>query len=310
MRRLGLLLWLALLGSPAAHATTPLYPALYVFGDSLSDAGNNWLSSGGATPLSPPYYLGHYSNGPTWAENLGPLLGLPAPLPSFIGGTDYACGGAMTGTTSIHVANDTDLPVQLTTFRTQSTPPVPGALYALDIGSNDLSNIRANPGITAAQARAVADQAVTNATRFIGKLFGLGMRNLLLLTVADQSMQPAASSLNGAHLQAIRAMDQYYNSRLLAAATQLAAQDGFRLLVFDMYAFTDTLVANAIVLGYTNSSNACWSGDYTDTDGTLCSTTVAGQDQYVFWDHIHPTAPGHVLIAQQVLTLLQTPAAH
>jgi phospholipase/lecithinase/hemolysin len=41
-----------------AHA----YSTVYVFGDSLSDAGNVYLASGGAQPAA-PYFNGQYSNG-------------------------------------------------------------------------------------------------------------------------------------------------------------------------------------------------------------------------------------------------------
>ena len=48
-------------------------------------------------PPSPPYYHGHYSNGPIWLEYLAGQLGVSAPTPSLAGGTDNAWGGAQTG---------------------------------------------------------------------------------------------------------------------------------------------------------------------------------------------------------------------
>ena len=45
------------------------YTALFAFGDSLSDAGNDYLIDGGTDPVS-PYYQGHFSNGLTWVEDL------------------------------------------------------------------------------------------------------------------------------------------------------------------------------------------------------------------------------------------------
>jgi hypothetical protein len=43
------------------------YTALFAFGDSLSDAGNDWIVDGHTDPVS-PYYQGHFSNGRTWVE--------------------------------------------------------------------------------------------------------------------------------------------------------------------------------------------------------------------------------------------------
>ena len=52
---------------PAAWAGT--FTNLYVFGDSLSDAGNVFAATAGQQPGS-PYYDGRYSNGPVWVEYL------------------------------------------------------------------------------------------------------------------------------------------------------------------------------------------------------------------------------------------------
>ena len=43
-------------------AYTAAYTALFAFGDSLSDAGNDWIVDGHTDPVS-PYYQGHFSNG-------------------------------------------------------------------------------------------------------------------------------------------------------------------------------------------------------------------------------------------------------
>ncbi len=77
-------------GAPASA-----YTALFAFGDSLSDAGNVFISDKGTSPLF-PYFDGHSSNGPTWVEDLSVRLGLGPLTPSLAGGNDYAFGGAET----------------------------------------------------------------------------------------------------------------------------------------------------------------------------------------------------------------------
>src|SRR5262245_59792037 len=67
---------------------------LVVFGDSLSDAGNASLSTGGALPNPALYYQGRFSDGPIWVDTLAKYLGEPAVGPSLAGGLDYAFGGA------------------------------------------------------------------------------------------------------------------------------------------------------------------------------------------------------------------------
>ena len=77
---------------------------------SLSDTGNRFTfcRSSAACPTFPvgfpfappiaPYDNGRFSNGPVWVEYLAQGLGLPAPAPSNLGGTNFAWGGAETGT--------------------------------------------------------------------------------------------------------------------------------------------------------------------------------------------------------------------
>jgi len=72
------------------------FTGIVAFGDSLSDAGNVFLATNGAIP-APPYVGGHFSNGPTWVEDLAQNLGLGTLRPSLAGGTDFAFGGAVTG---------------------------------------------------------------------------------------------------------------------------------------------------------------------------------------------------------------------
>ena len=69
------------------------------FGDSLSDVGNFYAATGGASPPAAyGYDSGRFTNGMNWVEYLAKDLGVAAPTASVNGGTDYAYGGAMTGT--------------------------------------------------------------------------------------------------------------------------------------------------------------------------------------------------------------------
>jgi len=292
-----------------AHAATPTYPALYAFGDSLSDSGNEYTISGDTKPISPPYARGRWSNGPTWVQDLASEFGLPSLQPSLTGGNNFAIAGACTGTTIAHQANTTDLPTQIANFTSAVPHPVVGALYTLDIGNNDVSAITGISGITPAEAQYAVTQAVANETTFIGQLFAAGMRTLLLLNVPDQRHQPVNSLATPAQLQAIGELDTSYNAQLLTSVQGLAAKDGFGVVMLDFFGMTDVLVSQGATYGFTNVTLPCWTGSPTAYNGTLCAPTLAGQDKYLFWDLVHPTARGHLLISEESLELLSTPEA-
>jgi phospholipase/lecithinase/hemolysin len=73
-KKLGLAAFVVALAGACTSATAA-YTSIFVFGDSLSDAGNLFAESESTIPLK-PYVDGHFSNGPTWVEdpiaNAGP----------------------------------------------------------------------------------------------------------------------------------------------------------------------------------------------------------------------------------------------
>ena len=294
----GGMVWGAGLFVPAQAAN---YSALYAFGDSLSDAGNAYLATtalGAPEPVSPPYSDGRFSNGPVWVQDLASQLGLPALTPSFAGGTDFAVGGAQTGTTPVHTANLSDLPGQLTAFQAAVPQPSSSALYTLWIGANDLFSILATSGMTPTTAEADANAAVHNVVNFVAGIAGDGAKNLLLVTVPNLGVVPAITALGPAAETFATDLSAYFDQALVTAIGGEAASTGMNLSVLDTFSLLDSAVANPSAFGFTNVTSPCWTGSYTSaSSGTLCSNTTAGQDQYLFWDQVHPTAAGQQIVA-------------
>ena len=95
----------ALAGLATAASAGP-FDGLYIFGDSLSDSGNNALVIG-ADPNqvitnnsyipSRPYASQQYTNGNVWAYSFAAAIGLGGyAAPSLAGGGNFAFGGART----------------------------------------------------------------------------------------------------------------------------------------------------------------------------------------------------------------------
>src|ERR1700722_1332016 len=297
----------------------PTFSNIFAFGESLSDAGNlsiTTTATGSTQPVSPPYFQEKYgsisgnifSNEPTWVQNLSIALGLGTLKPSLIGGTDFAFGGAETGTTPQNAGNlqipAISLPAQFTQFHTAVPNPSATALYTLSIGSNDLLDILANPGLTTQQQTTDVNDAVANEFSFINQLVSDGAKNLLLLDVPDlgktpdvtQGLADGSNMFSAALIGEASQLASEYNT---AVTTQLATIPGIDVHVIDAYQLIDNAVADPAAFGLTNVTSPVWSGDATSSSsGTLAATSVTAQNQFLFWDHLHPTETGHQAIAE------------
>ncbi len=286
------------------------YTALYAFGDSLSDAGNIYAATGGAQPVSPPYSQGRYTNGPVWVQDLAASLGLGPITPSLTGGTDYAYGGAQTGTTPVHTANPTDLSAQLTQFQGAVPHPAASALYTLWIGANDLFTILGTPQITPAAAIIDANAAIANVATFVSGLAKDGAKTLVLVTVPDLGKVPDITAQGVAASAAASQLSAYFDQALVSTVDGIASATGMTLDIVNSYAVIDAAVANPSAYGYSNVTAPCWTGNFTDpASGTVCASSEAAQNQYLFWDGVHPTASGHQIIATLAAQEVPEPAS-
>jgi phospholipase/lecithinase/hemolysin len=288
---------------PAARAGS--IDAIYAFGDSLSDVGNVYTATGGAIPGS-PYVNGQFSNGPVWVQGLAAGLGLAPLAPSLLGGTDYAYGTAETGPTAFNTSvPSTDLtgPTgQLAQFGAAHSTADPNALYTIWIGSNDLLDILT--GAPPSQYAADIAAAVTNVDTAIGTLAAAGAKNFLLVTVPDLGLTPDAITDGPAAEAGASALSAGFNSALVNSAVTLASLDSLNLSILNTYSLLDAIVASPSMYGFTNVTDPCVTGAVNYAGGTACAATTSAQNQYLFWDMIHPTAAGHAIVADAALAVL------
>ncbi|HEY1863213.1 MAG TPA: SGNH/GDSL hydrolase family protein [Roseiarcus sp.] len=297
---------LACASTPAAAA----YTSIFAFGDSLSDAGNLSSESGGKIP-SKPYVDGHFSNGPTWVEDLYQMLGLGAmkPFLTSADGTNFAFGGAQTGITDINPFDPSspvhiDLPDQISAFNLVDPNPVKGALYTIDIGANDIMNALEDK-IPPSELQTVMMQAEANTIASVKSLVGLGARSLLFYEVPNLGLTPR---FRGTALQGTASdLAASFNAVVLNGLAGFKSE-GLKVFTLDTYDLLGEIEADPSHFGFTNVSDPCWTGSFTDpSSGTLCSPNLADQNQYLFWDEVHPTAAGHLLTAEFAVEALAAP---
>jgi phospholipase/lecithinase/hemolysin len=245
------------------------------FGDSLSDVGNDYAASKGAMP-SPAneYYDGRFTNGGNWLDYLAKDLGVAAPTPSLLGGSDYAFGGASTGPgyTSDAGYQIPNVDTQIAAYLSNNTPSA-GQLFTIWAGGNDLLiGNQTNPLIPAQNiANEVTTLAMAGAKQFlIPNLPPLGDIPALNQSPAQQA---AANTWSAA-----------FNTALRADLAPLEKSLGIQIHLVDIHSFTLSVIANPSQYGFTNVT------------GAAINPTLNGNG-YLFWDQEHPTTAADQLIA-------------
>jgi phospholipase/lecithinase/hemolysin len=162
-----------------------------VFGDSLSDPGNDYILFGQTvkapfTPTPPwPYSIGghHFSNGMTWAEQLANTLGSPASgAPAQLDplNTNYAFGGARARPNGPEP--EIDLTTQVSLFMGNVKQACPNATYILWIGGFDLLDalLTLSEDPSGADAVAIISAAVENIANNIVLLANVGAQKFVV----------------------------------------------------------------------------------------------------------------------------------
>jgi len=281
---------------PSVPATeTPSYSTIYAFGDSLTDAGNLYISTGDTVPVSPIYSDGRFTNGNVWVQDLAHDLGLPGVTPSLAGGNDFAYGGAEAGAEPLGTTPALiDLPSQLAQFELADPKPEANALYALSIGANDIDDAIAdyetNPlAVVEDIHAAVFDEAI-----FVAGLAVHGAHNFIILNVPNLGLTPEAAG-PGARLATV--LSAYYDNLLKNSLAALAAKDHLNIHIENTFQLIDEAVADPAHFGLTNVTDPVWTGNFTSSTSGSLNATGAAQNTYLFFDHLHPTAAGHEAIA-------------
>lgn len=277
-------------GAPQTAPAARAFTSVVVFGDSLVDAGNVHLVSGGTRAAAREGYVaGRFTNGFSYADRIAMGVTGRVTSPSGAGGDNFAWGGARA------LANDDGLPdalEQIAAWTARSGGRAdPATLFILTFGGNDLRR----GGASEASNREVA-RSYAGAVR---RLVDAGAVTILVTGA------PIPSEA-GAALQ----------SAIDAELAGIAMPEGRRLLRYDFRPLWQRLLTDAPGLGFRRwTSEAAASAGMpgsSRTDGNDCRADRAqaqGCPGYVLFDRVHPTAAVHALIARDISERLGIPVA-
>jgi phospholipase/lecithinase/hemolysin len=291
------------------------FDRLVVFGTSLSDPGNAFALTGGkSTPPdwdvdqflipSAPYTKGghHFSNGPTWIEQLARDAGLgryaePAYLKK---GARRAANYAVGGARAHDDGSNFNLSGQVRRFLDDVTGAAPSdALYVIEMGGNDVRDALAAGG--GAGGAAIIGGALESISDNIVQLYIRGARRFLVWNAPDLGRTPAVIALDrlspGAALGA-GLLTQAFNANLDQVLAQLAAAlPGIRIERLDVYAKLNTVLTQPQLFGLRDVDSACI---MPNEPPFACRHP----DEFLFWDGIHPTKAAHGILAEEAARVL------
>jgi outer membrane lipase/esterase len=285
-------------GAPTANAVQ--FQGVYVFGDSLSDAGffRPGLIAGGV-PASTAATLGRFTTnpGPVWSEIIAQYYG-GNPNPSNAGGGIFAQGGARVAAASTSTppgAAQRPVGTQITEHLSATGGSAnPNGLYAIWAGANDLL-----------QAGAAGVNSANDIVAQTARLRGAGARYVAVFGLPNLGLTPGAQG-GGAAVVALQTQASVgFNITLFNA---LAATNQ-RVIPVDVFSMLNEVAANPSAFGFTNiTTPAC-----TVALPTCSGTTLlpgATPSNYLFADNIHPTTGAHAIVADLFKSLIDGPNAY
>ena len=319
------LLLIAGFASPQANAQVPQYNFFYVFGDSLSDTGNDLILTRalGIDPPIPPsetphrtYYNGRFSNGRVAMEylwrglsgsnvSLSPFLS-DTKLPSHGGGVSFAFGGSTSGYLS----------------QMPGGPFVPGTLGQIELFRKALKGNRSRNALYAVWSGAndylleetdKPDEVVANITQAIRTLHAVGARDFLVPNLPNLGLTPLIKAKGLEAETKFLLLTQSHNALLAQALKELRLRlPGIKIFLVDLFTVTQNLLNESKVIPVPSVLDYFFPGSGASScffvNRTICPDVdlTMKPPPFAFWDVLHPTTFVHELYGQAMLKSLQT----
>jgi outer membrane lipase/esterase len=317
-------LLLSLFAGAAPSASAATFSNVYVFGDSLSDAGyfRPFIASLGL-PAPLVATLGRFTTnpGPVWSELVATYYGVTPSPSNANSGTIFAQGGARVaqspGVSTPPGMAQRPVSTQIDEFLARTGGSAdPNALYTVWAGANDifynLGALQAG-AITAAQLQTNVLAAATAEIGQVARLKAAGARYVAVFNLPNIAATPAfaGNPLAGS----ITALSAGYNTTLFTGLQGA----GIKVIPVDTFSLFAQVGASPATYGFTNTTNmACGAFPPITTPTTVTSlfcypgnyVAPNAAETYLFADSVHPTTASHRITAQFVESLIEGPTQY
>lgn len=308
----------------------------FVFGDSLTEVGNNNYLQLSLAKSNYPHYgidfaggkpTGRFTNGRTIGDIISAKLGIPPPPPylslaptddAILKGVNYASGGAgILNDTGLYFIERLTFDDQIEKFEStkQSMRTKIGeeaanklcneALYFIGIGSNDYVNNYLQPFLADGQQFThdeFVELLISTLGEQLARLYQLGARKMVFHGLGPLGCIPSQrlKSSRGQCLNQVNLWVQQFNSRVEKLIANLNSHLPSSQMTFaDTYQAVLDLINNPSSYGFKVSNTSCCKVD--PKLGGLClpnSKLCDNRGDYVFWDAFHPSDAANVVLAQ------------
>ncbi|PIA47128.1 hypothetical protein AQUCO_01400078v1 [Aquilegia coerulea] len=322
--------------SPDAGGRRELVPALFIFGDSLIDNGNNNDLPSFAKANYYPYGIdfnggrptGRFSNGLTMVDGIAQLLGLPlipahsqASGEQVLHGLNYASAAAgildITGRNFVgripfnqQIKNFENTLDQITDNlgANDVAKSIARCLFFIGMGSNDYLNNYLLPNYNTRNqynGQQYANLLIQEYTRQVTSLYNLGARKFILSGVGLMGCIPSilAQSPDGKCSEEVNRLVIPFNANIRAMVNDLSTNlPGSKFIFVDIYRmFQQDILGNPRAYGINVIDRGCC-GIGRNSGQITClpfQTPCANRNEYMFWDAFHPTEVVNLILARK-----------
>ncbi|XP_068642094.1 GDSL esterase/lipase 6 [Aristolochia californica] len=308
--------------------------AIFTFGDSIFDAGNNHFNPNCSIQADfPPYGqnffhhpTGRFTNGRTVTDFVSELLGIDLQKPYLeveqeiakgnlnkypVNGINFASAGS-------GVLNDTNANFGVTTITTQlqqfealmkqnkiDKKTIERAFFFFESGSNDVFQYYFFSE-SEIDAKTYVETMVEEANNWLVQIYRLGARRISVFGLGPVGCVPARMLLTNAPVdtchEEMNQMTQRYNLGLERLVEAMAKNfPGLHITYGATYDTVMLLRSLPQRYGYSNVSSACC-GDGTLRGMGQCGvgeyTVCDKPDEFLFWDFFHPTEHTYSLLTK------------
>ncbi|XP_078434609.1 GDSL-like Lipase/Acylhydrolase superfamily protein [Wolffia australiana] len=310
-------------------------PAMFIFGDSLIDNGNNNDLASFAKANYYPYGIdfaggptGRFSNGYTVVDEIAELLGLPlipahsqvTSVEDALHGVNYASAAAgildITGQNfvgripfnqQIHNFESTrnQLTARLGAARAASS--IARCIFFVGMGSNDYLNNYLLPNYATRlqyNGEQYAELLVQQYSRQLTRLYNLGARRFVLTSVGSLACIPSILAQTP-FSRCNFGVDELvipFNARVRQMVDQFNSNlPGARFSLINVFGIFRGILSNPFAYGFSVIDRGCC-GVGRNRGQITClpmETPCLNRNQYVFWDAFHPTSAVNIILGQK-----------